>query len=48
LRLPSQAEVDACIDRLRAGGVSIVALSRRRLSLEDAFLQMLQKPEETT
>jgi ABC-2 type transport system ATP-binding protein len=46
LRVPDQAEVDACIDRLRAKGVSVVSLARRRLSLEDAFLQMLQKNDE--
>jgi ABC-2 type transport system ATP-binding protein len=44
LRLADQGAVDACIDRLRASQVSIVALSRRRVSLEDAFLQMLDKP----
>lgn len=42
LRLPDQQAVDGCIDRLRSWGVSIVALSRRRVSLEDAFLQMLE------
>jgi hypothetical protein len=29
------------IDRLRAGGISIVGLARRRVSLEDAFLKMI-------
>jgi ABC-2 type transport system ATP-binding protein len=48
LRLPNQTDVDACIDRLRTKGVSIVSLARRRLSLEDAFLQMLQKSDEPT
>ena len=42
LRLPDQPAVDACVDRLRTAGVSIVALSRRRASLEDAFLKMLE------
>jgi ABC-2 type transport system ATP-binding protein len=45
LRLTDQDAVDACIDRLRSSQVSIVALSRRRVSLEDAFLQMLEKPK---
>ncbi|MBW3597642.1 MAG: ABC transporter ATP-binding protein [Planctomycetes bacterium] len=43
LRLPNQEAVDACIDRLRAGGVSIISLSRSRVSLEDAFLKMLER-----
>jgi ABC-2 type transport system ATP-binding protein len=45
LRLADQDAVDACIDRLRASQVSIVALSRRRVSLEDAFLDMLDNPQ---
>ncbi len=46
LRLPDQKAVDACIDRLRANDVSVIALSRRRVSLEDAFLHMLDQPHE--
>jgi ABC-2 type transport system ATP-binding protein len=41
LRLPNQDAVDACIDRLRARGVSVISLARSRVSLEDAFLEML-------
>jgi ABC-2 type transport system ATP-binding protein len=40
-RLRSQAAVDELIDRLRAAGVSIVGLSRRRVSLEDAYLEIV-------
>jgi ABC-2 type transport system ATP-binding protein len=40
-RVPHQASVDELIDRLRAAGVSIVGLSRRRVSLEDAYLEIV-------
>jgi ABC-2 type transport system ATP-binding protein len=40
-RLARQAEVDQLIDRLRAAGISIVGLSRRRVSLEDAYLEIV-------
>jgi ABC-2 type transport system ATP-binding protein len=40
-RVPDQASVDALIDRLRQGGVSIVGLARRRISLEDAYLEIV-------
>jgi ABC-2 type transport system ATP-binding protein len=39
--VPQQAEVDQLIDRLRAAGVSIIGLSRRRVSLEDAYLEIV-------
>lgn len=41
VRFVEPSELDALIDRLRAGGISIVGLARRRVSLEDAFLQMI-------
>jgi ABC-2 type transport system ATP-binding protein len=41
LRLLDQAAVDQCIDDFRSHGVSIIGLSRRRLTLEDAFLTLL-------
>ena len=41
VRVPSQDEVDACIDGLRQRGVSVIGLSRRRVTLEDAFLGIL-------
>lgn len=44
LQMPDQASVDDCVDRLREQGVSVVDLTRRRLSLEDAFLQLLDEP----
>jgi ABC-2 type transport system ATP-binding protein len=40
-RVTDQAAVDALIDRLRQAGVSIVGLSRRRVSLEDAYLEIV-------
>ncbi len=46
LKLPDQEAVDACLDRLRASRVSVIALARRRVSLEDAFLHMLDQPHE--
>jgi len=42
LRLPDQAAVDQHIDDLRCGGLSIVGLSRRKVTLEDAFINLLQ------
>jgi ABC-2 type transport system ATP-binding protein len=40
-RVPDQVGVDQLIDRLRTAGVSIVGLSRRRVSLEDAYLEIV-------
>jgi ABC-2 type transport system ATP-binding protein len=40
-RVPDQATVDVLIDRLRQSGVSIVGLSRRRVSLEEAYLEIV-------
>lgn len=40
-RVPNQTAVNDLIDRLRAAGVSIVGLSRRRVSLEDAYLEIV-------
>lgn len=41
LTLDDQRSVDGCIDDLRQRGVSIVGLARRKVSLEDAFLEIL-------
>lgn len=41
LTLDDQRSVDGCIDDLRRRGVSIVGLARRKVSLEDAFLEIL-------
>jgi len=40
-RVPHQPAVDDLIDRLRRAGISIVGLSRRRVSLEDAYLEIV-------
>jgi ABC-2 type transport system ATP-binding protein len=47
VRLPDQAAVDRCIDDLRREQVSIVGLSRRRITLEDAFLEILGQATES-
>jgi hypothetical protein len=41
-RLADQAAVDAAIDGLRRRGVSISAMTRKRQTLEDAFLGIVQ------
>ncbi len=41
-----QAAVDQCVDELRSAGVNIVGLSRRRVSLEAAFLEIVNEPNE--
>ena len=41
----SQDDVDAAVDSLRELGVSIESMSRERLTLEQAFLQMLKTHE---
>jgi ABC-2 type transport system ATP-binding protein len=43
-RVPEQGAVDDLIDRLRAAEVSIVGLSRRRVSLEEAYLEIVAEP----
>jgi ABC-2 type transport system ATP-binding protein len=45
-RVPSQPAVDDLIDRLRQSGVSIVGLSRRRISLEEAYLEIVAETVE--
>jgi ABC-2 type transport system ATP-binding protein len=39
----TDAELDQCVDRLRAAGVSIRGLIARRLNLEQAFIQLVKK-----
>lgn len=46
LQLADQAAVDRCIDDLRASGISIVGLSRRRVTLEDTFLKLFAETAE--
>lgn len=41
VRMADQAAVDQCVDELRSVGVNIVGLSRRRVSLETAFLEII-------
>jgi ABC-2 type transport system ATP-binding protein len=43
LTLSEQPEIDGVVDSLRAAGVSIISLQRRRESLEDAFLHVLSQ-----
>src|SRR5262245_58742487 len=44
LQIPDQAAVDQCIDGLRAAGVSIEELARKRDTLEEAFLGIVTNP----
>jgi ABC-2 type transport system ATP-binding protein len=39
----SESELDLCVDRLRAAGLSIRSIQARRLNLEQAFLQLVKK-----
>ena len=41
-RVADQQAVNQLVDRLRSSQVSLVGLSRRRLSLEDAYLEIVQ------
>lgn len=43
LSLGEQAEVDQAIDRLRSAQLSIVAVEPQRISLEDAFLELVNE-----
>jgi ABC-2 type transport system ATP-binding protein len=45
-RASDQLVVDELIDRLRAAEISIVGLSRRRVSLEDAYLEIVAEAAE--
>jgi ABC-2 type transport system ATP-binding protein len=42
-RLDDQPAIDDLIDRLRSAGVGLISLNRTRISLEDAFLQMVDE-----
>jgi ABC-2 type transport system ATP-binding protein len=46
LKTLGQPAVDACIDRLRKHGASLLGLSRPRRSLEDAFLAIVAEAPE--
>jgi ABC-2 type transport system ATP-binding protein len=43
VKIPDQPGIDRCIDALRAQGVSIIELGRRRDTLEEAFLEIVTK-----
>ena len=43
VHIQDQADIDECVDALRRAGVSILKLSPRRVSLEDVFLEILGK-----
>lgn len=45
-RVAGQQGVDDLVDRLRTSGVSIVSLSRSRVSLEQAYLEIVNNAEE--
>jgi ABC-2 type transport system ATP-binding protein len=45
-RVPTQPAVDDLIDRLRAAGISIVSLARRKVSLEEAYLEIVAETVE--
>jgi len=47
VRVPDQDAVNRYIDDLRCGGISIVGLTRRRVTLEDAFLNLFQQGQTT-
>ena len=41
VRLPEPEQINAVIDALRGGGISVVSLAPRRTSLEDVFMQLV-------
>jgi len=41
LRLPDQPAIDLAIDELRRRGASLIGLSRRKVSLEEAYLEIV-------
>ena len=48
IRMADQAAVDQCIDDMRNNSISIITLSRRRLTLEDAFLRLFSDDTSAT
>ena len=46
LQLQDQQQIDDCIDNLRQHGVSVVSLVRRRGTLEEAFMQIIDQKED--
>jgi len=45
LALPDQDALDSCIDGLRQHGISILQITRRRATLEDAFLDLIGRDD---
>lgn len=43
IRIAASTELDAVIDRLRQSQVSIIGITRRRITLEDAFLKLVSQ-----
>ncbi|HJN13113.1 MAG TPA: ABC transporter ATP-binding protein [Pirellulaceae bacterium] len=43
LPIPDQAAVDQCVDDMRRNQVSVIQLNPRRITLEDAFLKLLDQ-----
>jgi ABC-2 type transport system ATP-binding protein len=48
IRLADQAAVNACVDDLRREQISIVGMARHRVTLEDAFLEILAQSAEAS
>jgi ABC-2 type transport system ATP-binding protein len=48
LRVSDQSAVDRCIDDLRQNAISIVGLTPRRLTLEDAFLRLFSEGDSSS
>jgi ABC-2 type transport system ATP-binding protein len=44
---PDQAAIDACVDGLRGAGLSILGLSHKRQTLEEAFLKTIEASQPT-
>jgi ABC-2 type transport system ATP-binding protein len=44
---PTQEAVDRTIDQARAAGLSVLGIERRRQTLEQAFLQIIQRARQT-
>jgi len=42
VEVTEQSEVDAIVDLIRQNGISIVAMEAQRVSLEDAFLELIE------
>lgn len=45
---PTQADVDRTIDQARAAGLSVLGIERRHQTLEQAFLQIIQRARQAT